>query len=31
MQMLGGVLVVVAIIVVQLPDVGAPASLPPQD
>lgn len=31
MQMFGGVLVVLAIIVVQLPDVGAPASLPPQD
>jgi drug/metabolite transporter (DMT)-like permease len=31
MQMLGGVLVVMAIVVVQLPDVGTPASLPPQD
>jgi drug/metabolite transporter (DMT)-like permease len=30
-QMLGGVLVVLAIVVVQLPDIGAPASLPPQD
>lgn len=30
-QMLGGVLVVLAIIVVQLPDVGIKASLPPQD
>jgi drug/metabolite transporter (DMT)-like permease len=30
-QLLGGVLVVLAIIVVQLPDVGTPPSLPPQD
>lgn len=30
-QMLGGVLVVLAIIVVQLPDAGIQASLPPQD
>ena len=30
-QMLGGVLVVLAIVVVQLPGAGVPASLPPQD